>query len=287
MKRENMYETYQYLERLTAIIKGESKDISFCFRVFRIEYNDDSISLSQREAFKHICEIENRLYKYSPESKDVFAKRILLKLKECLSYMQTKICLPKRIPLRKDGYSLRYAMNLRNIKNNPKFWRPYFHITDAAKDEFFAFFILLQDLYSDFEIDIKMLIESLGILDGSDVEKIMSKDNDSTNKLNEFTTYRRVLAFRFLYEELGMRIDQQSQSDLSRFAHFLFATKGGTKDDFRDIKNKTVYGYFKRSEQSYKSPKDYKKHLSYIADLFEKINLNNIVEKIQKEIKNS
>ncbi|MFN8284548.1 MAG: hypothetical protein U0U67_15100 [Chitinophagales bacterium] len=171
-----------------------------------------------------------------------------------------------------------YQLNLTDIMELDKFLE--FHLRETFENNFnqFESFLLKVMLkYNSF------LVEKHNPL----VEHFLknSKTNNSkelpntTNK--QFTTARQVLAIHYLLNEINDNIyNTTSKTEIARFIQFLTGKEPSTEL----INNTTIYKKVKQvfSQNEITLEND----LKFIRNYFEKLNLQNIVNQINKEISN-
>ncbi len=168
---------------------------------------------------------------------------------------------------------------------------------DISLEEAVAIYSKRYDLYA---FDIVNVIATNRALNHTylEVEKYISKeakaefelktDNQAVEKLREldrnteFTLSRQVLAIRYLleetYEKYGLALSNADKTEIARLVQFLT----GREPLIKEIKNTRIYK--KWSSPLNSTDKAAEKDLNFVRNIFEKLGLNQVANKIDREI---
>lgn len=131
------------------------------------------------------------------------------------------------------------------------------------------------------EIDFQTLKNSIKMKLDSLNESGTSSNTTGKGDQTEFTTARQILALYYLLEHAGLKMYDVNKTDLARFTQFLNGKEIGSSG----IENTGIY---KRWKEIYsKSDRKNRQDLEYIKAHFERLNLFEIVTKIQNDIDNA
>lgn len=204
-----------------------------------------------------------------------FPDFILRPQKDSDYFVVVEYCTPLEINKSEYNYDLFFALklSLTDIMEADEFMQ--FHLENTFENDFHLCKTFLENIcikYKEFLQEKYLPLVKLFL----DKKSIITGPVKESNK--DFTTARQVLAITYLLEELNINRNSTSLTEIANFIQFLTGKETGVAK----INDTTIY---KRVKQPFsKTDKAAENDLQYIRTYFEKLGLQSIVSKLNKEI---